>query len=218
MYKCYKKYIKRGQKMKLKIIGAVLCIFILSFSAIPALEVSYVKNYNRDTDENFEKNPVAEDGNKTFGNYSIYTRGPVLKTYTEVELLNGSFFQMKLIDRNLNRRLFRFSILLPSIIIPVKNLDFTVTYKKDIGNNSRYSINTTIWENVYDENGTLVNITTIETFDNVMHTISIQNYSGVFIFQRVKLFAPREQMDKKILRSARFMFNGWCDNFTIIEE
>jgi len=192
----------------------IICVFLLTgFTTASAVEV---KTINKVDDKNVESENYVKDAGYDFGNYSVYIRGPVSKIYTDIKLINTSFLQKKLIERNLNRRLLRLSILLPTVIIPAKNIDLTIIFMKNIGNSSRISYNTTIWKNIYDENGKLVNLTLEQTKKNEIHIIKIQNFTGIFMFQRVKLFSLREKMDSKILRQARFIFNGWCEGYTFV--
>ena len=158
---------------------------------------------------------VLESSNQTFGDNFIITIGPILKIFTNVELINGPESQMKLIQRYLDRKLLRPLGILRVTPIFVENLSFTVEYKQDVKNESRYSYITVNGTMIWDENGNYQNITDISYNANNKHTITVENLTGFFMFWRFRLFNFGAPIPYKFFKPAKFTFIGFCESITI---
>jgi len=198
--------------MKKKIFGAILCIGLLTMSAIPAFGAE-LKSIQQDF-------PIVDEAltslveNNTWGDNFIFTGGPVLKLYSKVNLISGSENQIKLIERNLNRRLLRFSAILPAILIYASNLTFSVEYKIDIPRNiSRFTYWTANASVIYNESGTQ-NLSNISFIRNDPHKVTVENFTGFFFFTRARLFSLRAPLFTKFFQPAKFAFAGFCDEIT----
>ena len=203
--------------MKNKVIGAILCICIITIGTIPVVAAE-LKSIPEDITQDF---PFVDEAiksleeNITFGDCFVITGGPVLKLYSNVDLINGSKIQTKLIERNLNRRLLRASIILPYVGILVSNLTFSVEYKKDIvKNKSRFTYFTTNASVIYDENGTYQNVTNLSIIRNDPHKVTVENFTGLFIFMKARLFVLRAPLGTKLYQPAKFAFAGFCEKIT----
>ena len=202
--------------MNKKVIGTILCICILILGTIPVIGAEL-----KSTPEIKQDFPFVDEAikslveNETLGDCFIITGGPVLKLYSNVDLINGSESQMKLIERNLNRRLLRLSAILPFIGIYVSNLTFSVEYTQDIiKKKSRFTYFTVNVSVIYDENGTYQNITNLSIIRNDPHKVTVENFTGLFIFMKARLFKLSAPLGTKLFRPAKFAFAGFCDKIT----
>jgi len=198
----------------MKTIGFLIIICMLSQCIFPISTSDEVLNTN-DCLKIVNKINNYLNENQTLKEYAVVTVGPILKLYTEVKILDGPAFKVKRIQRNLNRRLIRSSILLPVLLINVEELDFTVYYKKDVNNNSRFSYSTLFGEAIYDDEGNYINMTNEALYDNKINKISVENFTGIFIFFRIRLFRFIPFLHThRLLPTAQFCFSGFCDNVT----
>ena len=183
----------------------------------PVFESDELLNFN-DSLKIINKIDNFVNENQTLKKYAFVTVGPVLKIYTDVDILDGPALKVIRIKRNLNRRLIRSSIILPVLLIRVKSLDFTVYYKKDLKNNSRFSYATLFGEAVYDEEGNYLNMINETYYNNKINKISVENFSGLFIFFRIRVFRLIPFIhNHRFLTTAQFCFTGFCDNVTEIQ-
>jgi len=198
--------------MTKKVIISIFCIFLLLTCVLPVLAHSEVVILD-DSLKIFDKIDNSVNENTTLKKYAIATIGPVFKKYSQVKILDGAFLKVKRIERNLNRRLVRASAILPFFLINVEKISFTLYYKKDLNNNSRFSYATLFGEAVYDEQGNYVD-TTNETFiHNRINKILVENFTGYFIFFRIRAFrlVPFLNMTR-FFTPAQFIFTGFADN------
>jgi len=201
--------------MNKKIIGAILCFCFMTMGVIPVIGSPSIPDIDPELTPYVQE--ILESSSKSYGDYFIITVGPVLKIFSNVELISGSQFQMKLIKRHLDRRLLRPSVIFKAVPIFVENLSFTVEYKKDVRNNSRFSYfsgNATV---IYNETGAFENLTDYSYIVNKIHKITVENMTGLFIFFRVRLFELTAPLFRKIYQPARFCFIGFCDGITVSE-
>jgi len=203
--------------MKKKIIGIILCISIMLIGSIPSIGANPLIDKNVGVELIQNAIELTEDQNITFGEKIIITSGPIFKLYSDVKLLDGDPTQMQIIQRNLDKKLFRFSRFLPFIFIPVFGLNFTVYYKKDLENGSRFSYITVNTSVVYDnEIGEVVNVTNHTIVSNTIHKVNIEKFTGLFIFQRAKLYDRSMPLGKRLFVPAKFIFVGFCNNVTYL--
>jgi len=204
--------------MNKKIIGTILCISIVLIGSIPSIGANPLIDKNVGGELIQKLIELTEDENITFGEKFIITYGPISKLYSDVELLDGDPTQMQVIQRNLDKKLFRFSRFFPFIFVPVFGLNFTVYYKKDLENGSRFSYITVNTSVVYNnENGEVVNVTNHTIVRNTIHRVNIENFNGLFIFQRAKLYDRSMPLGKRFFIPAKFIFTGFCDNVTYLQ-
>jgi hypothetical protein len=196
-----------------KIIGVILFVFIITTGLTPVIATPSRSDTNIEFTQYIEK--VLKSTNQTFGDHFIITLGPVLKIFSNVELTKGSESQMKLIQRYLDRKLLRPLGILRVTPIFVENLSFTVEYKQDVKNGSRYSYITVNGTVIWDENGIYQNITDISYNANKKHTVTVENLTGFFMFFRFRLFNLGAPIPYKIFQPAKFTFIGFCDGITI---
>ena len=78
--------------------------------------------------------------------------------------------------------MLRSSIVLPVLIIRVEGLSFTLTYKQDLKNNSKFSYATLFGEAIYDEEGNYVDMTNETYVYNKINKVNVENFKGYFIF------------------------------------
>jgi hypothetical protein len=207
--------------MNKKIIGAIFCVCIFAFGSIPALGFNPIDNLNLDHDINKKIDNLFEEANITFGDIFCLTNGPASKMYSKVELLEGSENQINKINRVLNRKILRPLIFLRQIPIFVKNLSFTVEYKIDVKNRSRFTYfttNTTVKWNVTTGEFEGFGIKNFSFKFNKIHKVKIENMTGLFIFQRVLLFDRNQPIFWKFFHPAKFIFIGFCDNITYLDN
>ena len=199
--------------MNKRIIGAILCICIMTISTIPATG----NEINPTNPENklglFREIKEIADENETLWDYAVTTIGPISKIISQVELLDGPESQMMKIRSILDRTLLR---IFPALPVAVFGLNFTVYYKRDIGLiGTRFSYETLYAETVYDENGTFFNLTNVTFLINKIHKIKVVNFTGVFIFYRARVWKGLFRRDTHLFFiPARFGFVGLCDNVT----
>jgi len=200
--------------MMKKTISTLIIIFIIFQSILPISTSIEVLNLDDSLKIiNIVNNYVNE--NQTLKEYAFVTVGPILKFYTEVKILNGPAIKVRLIKRNLNRRLIRASIVLPVMLINVEKLDFTVYFKKDVNNNSRVTFSTLFGEAIYDDEGNYLDMVNETLFKNKINKISVKNFTGIFIFFRTRMFRFIPFLNThRFLTAAQFCFSGFCDNVT----
>jgi hypothetical protein len=202
-------------------IGLVSLIIVLligitivtGISSNDPIAIKYIDDSTERIDEN------DDTSNYSFGNYLIAIDGPISKLITKVTITEGPLLITLLINRNLNRRIIRLSAILPKMFYPVlKGINFTVEFKRNVRNNSRFYYITMYSKILYDENGSfigfdLINATTIPA---KAHKIKVENFKFAFSFKRFQLIYFHAPLWQKIFNPARFLFFGYCDNVTIL--
>jgi hypothetical protein len=184
-----------------------------SISGIP--EVTANEFISLDPELPLAQETAALINDSSLGDYFVTIIGPISKLFTQVELINGSESQMQLIQRNLDRKLLRFSLILRNIPVFVENLSFSVEFIRDVRNRSRFSYITANGTTIYDGNGTYQNLTNISYIRNEIHSVTIENLTGLFVFIRIRLINIRAPFLEKVFQPARFAFVGFCQNITI---
>ena len=199
-----------------KIIVSILCVYILINCVIPVQAENDALDLKKDL-KIIEKIDSFVNENATQAKYAIATIGPVSKKYSNVNLLDGPTLKVIQINRNLNKRLIRSSIVLPVLLIKAKGLSFTLTYKQDLKNNSKFSYATLFGEAIYDEEGNYVDMTNETYLYNKINKVSVENFTGYFIFFRTRVFrfSPLTS-SHRLMYPAQFIFTGFCDNVTEI--
>ena len=200
-----------------KIIGAILCVCIFAFGPLPTISATPIDNLDLDLEISEKIENLIDAANITLGDNFFVTEGPASKIYSKVELLEGSENQMNKINRYLNRKLLRPLIFLRQIPIFVENLSFTLEFKRDVRNRSRFSyitLNASVkWNKTTGE---------FEGFDikntshifNKAHKVNVDNLTGFFIFQRLRLYDGNQPIFWKFFQPARLIFIGFCENIT----
>ncbi len=184
--------------MKIKIIGIITSICLLSICAIPAMGISISKE--SEERKEISKDRVNVDEGKI--SYCLRLFGPA-KRISNIQLINGSKDQVGKIDDLLTNLIIK-----PIIpIVFVKNLTFTITYKSILRLRSKYSFST-----IYQKfNGTKpVGIPTIRR--NIPHSITVHNFTGIFTFSKAKIFNILSK--PHFLEPAKFSFIGVCKEIT----
>ncbi len=195
-----------------KIIGVTLCVLIITMGLTPVRATPSCSITNSELTQYLEK--VIKSSNQTFGDNFIITIGPVLKIFTNVELINGPESQMKLIQRYLDRKLLRPLGILRVIPIYVENLSFMIEYKYEVKNDSRFSYETLNGTITLEESG-YYNFTNISYQINEKHKITVENFTGFFLFWRMRIFNLGGPISMILFQPARFYFIRFCDSITI---
>jgi hypothetical protein len=180
--------------MKLKLLGAIICVFLLVGTTIPVMGMSITDVV--DVPGDYFKD-LAVDQNET---HFITTGGPISSFVTDITLHNGSSaVQMGAINRLVNRKFLH--LFHPLSFIPVNNLNFTISFTRDIARaNSRFSYVTVLSEYQNDT----VNHTAY--IFNTMHTVTVKGFNGCFMFTRARPLR---------LAPAYFVFYGSYEEITI---
>lgn len=182
--------------MNAKIIGVLVCIFVIVSSELPAMATSIAQNIS--IDEVARYTALNNDGNET--RMGFWTYGPI-RFISRFTLLNGSTTDLLKI-----RFIFRKNLLprlLPSnyVMIFDGNLDFTVEYKRSLilGNLSAFMYWTSFGEFA---DGNMTNRT---EFFNVKHAVRVEGFTGVIGVIHRFLYMPEH-----------FVIVGTCENVTLI--
>jgi len=211
----------KGVKMNGKTIGAIFCVCIFTFGSIPVLGFNPIDNLDKDPEINKKIENLFEEANITFGDIFCLTNGPASKIYSQVDLLEGSEYQMNKINRVLNRKILRPLIFLRQIPIFFENLSFTVEFKRDVKDRSRFTYFTTNTTVKWNETTGKFEDFDLKNFSHVLnkvHKVKIENMTGLFIFQRFVLFDRNQPIFWKFFHPAKFIFIGFCDNITYFES
>jgi len=135
--------------------------------------------------DNEDRYPLMEpygngDENETF----FGTLGPIcpLLNIVEIELIDGNESQMQKIEKILNNRILQFIIPYWWGYINVTELDFTITYNKEIPK-------IPFWLNFYY--ATILTENENETFIDKPHKVTVKGLNGTFVISRGQLFKFR---------------------------
>jgi hypothetical protein len=136
----------------------------------------------------------------------IICAGSLSPSITDITITNSSSLRAKLIERMISSKIIH--LIVPrSLSIPIRNLDFTITYSKDIEGrlmSKRFGYVTSIVE-VNVSNGEITNSSHIVKI-NEQHTIHVEGFKGFFSVSRARPLR---------LNPARFQFIGTYDSVTL---
>jgi len=202
--------------MNKKIIGAILCIGILTMSAIPVMgagdpstEAITVRPLNY-TERILKRVPV----NASEVTYGLCTVGA--KRSADIQLTAGNETEIAKIEKILGRKLIG-SWIIPALRVKVTGLDFTVSYENDVGKRSRLAYFTEYGKANFNADGKFTNLTEVVENINTAHKITVTGFSGYFVPLRAQLFKIFPMFQKhRLFTPAEFMFVGFCEN--IVEE
>lgn len=170
--------------MKRQIIGAVFCIIII-------VGVPQVLGFQSNNSSNNLVVNNVETQRISFSDGAMWTEGPIKKWMAEITLIDGSPSEIERIEKILKRPKLR---ILPLIIIKVTDLDFSVTYKR----NMIFLMPSLTYSTVAG------GFDTLEIIFNRDHTVVVDNLDGLFLF-----------MKSLPLRASRFLFFGQFEEITI---
>ncbi|UCD13638.1 MAG: hypothetical protein JSW60_08790 [Thermoplasmatales archaeon] len=176
--------------MNKKIIGIVFCIFFIVNGVIPSLGTNI-----SGVDSNLTKS-YSEPVEITYVGGSMWTTGPIFKIIAEIDLISGPSSKIQQIDRILKRPKLR---LLPFVLVKISDLEFSVTYKKNLFFLRLLSPSLTYATaslSVQDQHFIV----------NIAHTVTIKNFDGYFLSMR-----------NLILHPARFIFVGFFDEAVVTD-
>ena len=135
--------------------------------------------------DNEDRYPLMEpygmgDENETF----FGTLGPIcpLLNIAEIKLIDGNESQIQKIEKILNNRILQFIIPLRWGFINVTELDFTITYNKEIPK-------IPFWLNFYY--ATILTENENDTFIDKPHTVTVKGLNGHFVISRGQPFRFR---------------------------
>lgn len=205
-----------------KVVASVLCIFLITIGVAPSMAADFQENLLKIV------GPMDED----LDSHVYLTSGPASGKYSEVKLLNGSVEEIESIEKHLNGGLLRSSMFLPYVMVFITTpMNFTVSYLENVRKGARNSYFTYLANATYDDEGNMDEIDKEnETMiTNEIHKFKVENFTGVFIFARAKLFRLPTyyirpiflpalfsiiyyKCAKSFFIPARFSFIGTCDN------
>ena len=153
----------------------IIIIILTIFSSFASAKNVY---YNKDVTEKFFSN-IKSFGNET----NIITSGPIspLFNITEITLFNGSSLEIEKIERILNNRILHF--FLPLTYIECKDLDFSVSYHKNIPFFIPFVRHISYFTSLFEGLDFPFNN---ETIWGRNHTIYVEGFTGYFCFQRLR--------------------------------
>ena len=198
--------------MNIKVIVVLFCVSIFTFGSISAITATPIDNLDLDPEISEKIENLLETANITFGDNFFITNGPVSKTYSKVELLEGKENQINKINRYLNRKFLRPLIFLRQVPVFVENLSFTVEFKSDVKIRSRFEYFTgNASVNWNETTGEFEGIRNFSYIFNKAHKVRVDNMIGFFVFQRIRLFDRHPPLFRKFFQPAKFIFIGFCD-------
>jgi len=198
--------------MKKTMIVSIICICLTLVSSYSAIAIP--EEFDIVDEIKPQAMEMIESNNITIGDNLFVTVGPVSKFYTDVELTDGSPTQMNLVQRHLDRRLFRPLLIFKYAFVFVQNLSFTVEYKRDVSDRSRFNLMTINASIVHDENGSFENIVNYSYIINRKHSCSVENFTGIFLFSRLRIYDKYQPRGYRIFTPANIAFYGFCDELT----
>jgi len=199
-----------------RIIGAVFVVFLLSTTAFAAstkittndnLINEQLRGLNASTDVNATNTSVLFT--------MIY--GPIRKQYTSIDIVLNSD-NAKKVNRFVNGLLPRFIRVRDWIPVLVSNLTFTVEFKQNVSNTSKFNYLSYIVNMTYNETGVPVENETLVQDICTTHTIKVENFTGVFMFMPYELINIRKAPGYRFNNPAKFAFIGICDNYNYTKD
>ena len=203
--------------MDKKIIWAILCVCIFVYGSIQTISATPIDSLDLDPEMSEKIENIIEVANITLGDNFFVTDGPATKLYSKVELLEGSENQMSRINRYLNRKLLRPLIFLRQVPIFVENLSFTVEYNRDLRTRSRFqyfSLNASVNWNKTTGKFEGFDLKSTSHIFNKAHKVYVENLTGLFLFQRSRLYNENQPIFWKFFWPARITLIGFCENIT----
>lgn len=195
-----------------KMIATILVLMLLSLTPLAASETIKVnKNIIKEEIPNID---IKTEQNTTNHSLTIVaTLGSLNKLYTSVDIEINSD-QAKKINRFTNGFFPKFLRVRKFIPVFVYNLTFTVEYKQNLSNTSKFSYMTLVENVTLNETGSVLENETLVNDLNTKHTLTVENFSGVFVFIPFKLYNKRYPLGMRFFHPAKFIFAGECENFT----
>jgi len=181
--------------MKPKILAlTLLCVIIVTTSTIPL--ISAAPSTIEIPAEIKEQLPTAGDKHLAL----IY--GPLSGGYAEIQLLGGRPLQLLRLSNIINRKILQY--LRPTTFLLVRDLNFTVTFKKDVTLlTSKYYYATNIMFNMSPGNKTSI--------EDTMHSVTVGGFKGLFVFMK-----PKKPLSLLQSKPPRFMFFGTCEHVSMV--
>lgn len=157
---------------------------------------------------------IQKESNSQLGDYCVISIGPLSKLISKVQLNDGPFLTKLILNRNFKRRLIRHLPFLPLMIffLVYKEIDFNIEFLRNVTNNSRYMYYTITGEAVYDENGSFIGLENTEAIYSEKHSVTVENFQGVYAFKRLRFFLFLAPFGQKIFNPAKFLVIGFCDS------
>jgi hypothetical protein len=211
-----------------KIVTSILCLFLITISIAPITATGDDTDFKENLLEIEQKISLTEEDLDPF---IYHTAGPASEKYSQVKLLGGSPEEIQKIEKHLNKSLLS-SVFLPYVMVFVSTpLNFTVSYFEEVRDGSRYSYHTYFANATYDDEGNMGDTENETMITNEIHKMKVENFTGVFLYARAKLFRPPTyyirplflpmlfsiiyyNCAKLFFIPARFSFIGSCDNIT----
>jgi hypothetical protein len=204
--------------MKGKLIIALFCVFLMATATIPAYGVTQKANVTQSL-EIAENVIEISDENREFSENFIMTHATLSNQYTAVKSIEGPQETVEKMERCLNNRPPLLARLLPAYLMYIEGINITLTYSKDVSNNSRYAyatVNTTV---EFDDDGfPIIDEENLTTTRNTKHEITINNCTGIFLYHRARLvngLIPNPN-PRRLFVPASFTLFGYAEDFELL--
>jgi len=171
--------------MKYKIICLLFCVIIFTNTTTAIKINKYPSSTDQHSTETVET--LVLEG-------SMWTTGPILKLIAKVDLISGPPEKIQQIEKILKRPKLR---ILPFTIVKVSNLEFSVTYKRNLFFLRLLSPSLMYSSAVLSSQDQYFIV-------NIAHTIKVDNFDGYFLLIKNILLHP-----------SRFIFIGFFDNLLV---
>ena len=190
---------KEGRKMKKNLVGISIILTLLILACFSCVVSAKGINYNYELSEKIFNN-IESDENETI----LMTVGPIspLFNITKITLLNGSSSEIEKIERILKNRILQ--LILPLTLIKCNNLDFSVSYLKNVPFFIPIIRHLSYYTTIYKISHFPFNK---DSIFGKSHTIVVNGFDGYFAFARLRLWKGSP---------ALFSFSGNYDEVTII--
>jgi hypothetical protein len=188
-----------GRKMKKNVVGISILLTLLILTSLSCVVSAKGINYYYEISEKIFDNIESEENETNLGTF-----GPVspLFNISKITLLNGSASEIEKIERILKNRILQ--LILPLTIIKCNDLDFSVSYLKNVPFFlpiiRHLSYGTTIYKDFHFPFNK-------DSILGKSHTIVVDGFNGYFTFARLRIIKGSP---------ALFAFSGNYDNVTII--
>ena len=205
--------------MNKKIIVAIFCVSIMLIGALPASSISIPETIEKNCSKShiLEKAKEILEENLTLPSNFVITFGPITKSITDLEILDGAENEKAKIEKLMNRKFVLFSKVLPAYVVPVFGMNFTIEYKKDVRNGSRFTYSTSNGSVIFDESGNPIDMTNFSYIRNTIHKIKVENFTGLFMFMHGKFIRGLIGRGHWFLIPALGSFAGYCDKITYLK-